>query len=160
MPLCHGKAGRAWQDHLHSLLTILCDTHSQSPKRSRYPNLMIVQVLFLPIRYLMIRGISLGLNHLRKNQPKIPNWYTAYFFYLQRKIFKLFICEYNIETQLSPKNLKERIFLRYHMSKKFWPILYSKLLFEMDQDFLNIQYIILWHQSFPLKIEIEISSSK
>ena len=30
---------------------------------------------------------------------------------------------------------------RYCMSKKAWPILYSILVYEMDQDFLDIQYV-------------------
>ena len=34
--------------------------------------------------------------------------------------------------------------MAYFMSKKSWPILYSTLLYEMDQDFLDIQYITLY----------------
>ena len=41
----------------------------------------------------------------------------------------------------------------YCMSKKSWPISYSELLHKVDQDFLDIQYIYVWHNKNIWKLK-------
>ena len=48
--------------------------------------------------------------------------------------------DYHIEKKIINH---ETFILQYYVSKKFCPLLYSKLLHKMGQDFLDIQYAFL-----------------
>ena len=43
-------------------------------------------------------------------------------------------------------------YVTHHMAKKFCPILYSKILYKMGQDFLDIQYSSAESQKYSLNI--------